>query len=121
MNSEKVVGNYAILRAFENLNFQMFLREILSLQRNNPSVLIKRPDVRAILRDFFRISSLEIFIPSHGINFSSHGILKTSDKIGERSENIKKMSEKIGERLENNEEYSQNTEENSTISQKGIG
>ena len=31
------------------------------------------------------------------------------------------MSEKIGKRLENNEEYSQNAEENSTVSQKGIG
>ena len=35
---------------------------------------MKQPDVRAILRDIFRIIS-------YGIYFSSHAILKTSDEI----------------------------------------
>ena len=52
--------------------------------------MIKRPDVRAILRDFFRIMS-------HGIYFSSLGISKTSDKIGEISDKIVEKSEKTVE------------------------
>ena len=56
--------------------------------------MIKRPDVRAILRDFFRIMS-------HGIYFSSHAILKTSDGILFSSEKFREMSEKIKKKSEN--------------------
>lgn len=56
--------------------------------------MIKRPDVRAILRDFFRIMS-------HGIYFSSHAILKTSDEILFSSEKFGDVSEKIKKKSEN--------------------
>ena len=52
--------------------------------------MIKRPDVRAILRDFFRIMS-------HGIYFSSLRISKTSDKIGKIFDKIVEKSEKAVE------------------------
>ena len=64
--------------------------------------MIKRPDVRAILRDIFRISSHGIYFPSHAILNTSDRILfptdeigEISEKFGERSEKIKKKSEKI--------------------------
>ena len=52
--------------------------------------MIKQHVVREILRDFFRIMS-------HGIYFSSLGILKTSDKIGEISDKIVEKAEKAVE------------------------
>ena len=77
------------------------MRDISSSQQNKPSVLIKQPDVRAILRDIFRFTS-------HGIYFSSHAILKTSDEIlfptdeiGENSEKFGKSSGKIKKKSEN--------------------
>ena len=65
--------------------FRRFLREIPSLQRNKPSVVIKRPVVRAILRDIFRIISHVIYFSSHAILKTSDEILKTSDEIGGKS------------------------------------
>ena len=56
--------------------------------------MIKRHVVRAILRDFFRIMS-------HGIYFSSHAILKTSDEILFSSEKFREMSENDEKRLRN--------------------
>ena len=88
-------------------SFRYFLREIPSLQLNNPSVLIKRTDVRAILRDIFRISS-------HGIYFSSLAISNTSDKI-------RKISDRIVEKSEIIKKSSESTEENFRMSQKGMG
>ena len=53
---------------------------------------MKQPDVRAILRDIFRIIS-------YGIYFSSHAILKTSDEIwflfGENQEKVGECQEKF--------------------------
>ena len=66
--------------------------------------MIKRHVVREILRDFFRIMS-------HGIYFSSHAILKTSDGIlfptDKIRDNSEENQEKVGEFLEKFENTSQ--------------
>ena len=77
--------------------------------RNNTSFLIKQHVVREILRDFFRIMS-------HGIYFSSLGILKTSDEILFPTDKIGEISEKFRERLEKIKKKSEKTEEYSLVS-----
>ena len=64
--------------------------------------MIKQHVVRAILRDFFRIMS-------HGIYFSSHAILKTSDEILFSSEKFGEMSEKIKKKVGEFREKFENT------------
>ena len=61
--------------------------------------MIKRHVVRAILRDFFRIMSHEIYFSSHAILKTSDGILFSSEKFGDNSENIKKKSENVEKKL----------------------
>ena len=97
------------------------MREIPSFWRNNPSVVIKQPVVRAILRDIFRI-------PSHGIYFSSHAILNTSDrilfpseKIGEISEKTGEISEKIERRSEKFKKRSENVVKSLRIRARFVG
>ena len=71
--------------------------------------MIKQHVVREILRDFFRIMS-------HGIYFSSLGILKTSDEILFPTDEIGEISEKFRERLEKIKKKSEKTEEYSLVS-----
>ena len=71
--------------------------------------MIKQHVVREILRDFFRIMS-------HGIYFSSLGILKTSDGILFPTDKIGEISEKFRERLEKIKKKSGKTEEYSLVS-----
>ncbi len=70
--------------------------------------MIKRPVVRAILRDFFRIMSHGIYFSSHGILKTSDGILFPSEKIGEISEKTGEISEKIERRSEKFKKRSEN-------------
>ena len=61
--------------------------------------MIKQHVVRAILRDFFRIMSHEIYFSSHAILKTSDEILYSSEKFGDNSENIKKKSENFEKSL----------------------
>ena len=63
--------------------------------------MIKRPVVRVILSDLFRIMSHGIYFSSHAILNTSDGILFPSDKIGEISERFGKNSEKIKKKAVN--------------------
>ena len=63
--------------------------------------MIKQHVVRAILRDFFQITSHGIYFSSHAILKTSDGILLPTDEIGENSEKFGKRSGKIKKKSEN--------------------